>query len=147
MQGKNPGFTLIELMIVVAITGVLAAVAIISYQGYVLRSQVNSAVAELAAYKNSFEIQVSASGMVTNRALGYVPSKLTTGDATTDIAVVNSDGSGHIEVTMGGNAHKNLEGVLLRLVRNADGIWRCVIDPSATMRWRDQYSPEFCKVI
>lgn len=47
----SKGFTLIEMMIVVAIVGVLAATAMISYQNYIAKTQVSRVVGESAALK------------------------------------------------------------------------------------------------
>jgi len=53
MMRKQAGFTLIELMIVVAIVGILAAIAIPAYQDYIARSQVSEAVATAGAVKTA----------------------------------------------------------------------------------------------
>jgi type IV pilus assembly protein PilA len=147
MHKQTTGFTLIELMIVVAIIGILAAVAIPLYQGNVLKSQINRAVGELAVYKSAFEVQLSGGGPVSNSELGYAPSSLTTGNSTTNIAVANPDGSGHIQVTMGGNAHPSLTGVILRFERDASGTWACEIDKSAVSQWKGAYRPAGCTVL
>lgn len=144
MKNRSDGFTLIELIIVIAIVGILSAIAIPYYQSNVLISQINRSVSELASYKTAFEVQVNRSGPVTNAELGYTPSALTTGEPATDIAVANSDGSGHLEVTLGGNAHAMLAGVVIRHVRNSSGIWSCVIDKSATPHWKESYKPSGC---
>ena len=54
-MNAQKGFTLIELMIVVAIIGILAAIAIPQYQNYIAKSQVTRAVAETAALKTAVE--------------------------------------------------------------------------------------------
>ena len=64
--GKPRGFTLIELMIVVVILGVLAAVAILSYRVYVRRARVSEATGLLAAIKASQESYRSEFGMYCN---------------------------------------------------------------------------------
>lgn len=147
MSAKNSGFTLIELMIVVAIIGILASFALPAYQGHVMQSQINQALGERAAYKSAVEERLVRNGTLANSDIGYSPSPLTTGTPATDIAVLNPDGSGHLEVTMGGNAHGDLSGLVLRLERTVNGTWNCVVDTSGASNWRDRYSPSGCTVI
>jgi len=59
MKRIQQGFTLIELMIVVAIVGILAAIALPAYQDYVIRSKMSEGVAAAAACKTSVSEYVS----------------------------------------------------------------------------------------
>jgi type IV pilus assembly protein PilA len=62
MKRVQQGFTLIELMIVVAIVGILAAIALPAYQDYVIRSKMSEGVAAIAACKTSVAEYASTKG-------------------------------------------------------------------------------------
>ena len=147
MRYQHQGFTLIELMIVVAIIGILAALAIPSYQGYVAKTQVSRAVSEVGAYRTAYESNLSNNEAINNANLGYVPSQLTTGNAATQIATANADGSGHIQVTLSRSVQGGLVGLVIRFERTAAGEWQCLLDKSAASGWKASYKPAACSVI
>ncbi len=59
MKPAQKGFTLIELMIVVAIIGILAAIAIPSYQNYTIKSANNACLIETKAYANKVLLEIN----------------------------------------------------------------------------------------
>mgnify|MGYP001558706629 FL=1 len=87
------GFTLIELMIVVAIVGILAAIAIPAYQDYVARAQVSEGVAAAGAMKTSITEYYQSQGGFPNANVYDVPGGRYYSGAT-------HDNAGIITVTM-----------------------------------------------
>lgn len=119
---KDSGFTLIELMIVVAIIAILAAIAIPAYQNYVARSQATAALADLAGAKSSFETLLISETVITTStaAIG-----LTDRTARCSLIEINSNPPGFMRCTIRGNPA--VDGKVLTLARGNSGFWSCSI--------------------
>ncbi|MEG0197778.1 MAG: prepilin-type N-terminal cleavage/methylation domain-containing protein, partial [Acinetobacter sp.] len=75
-MNAQKGFTLIELMIVVAIIGILAAIAIPQYQNYIAKSQVSRVMSETGALKTVLETCILDGKAAADCQLGWTNSNL-----------------------------------------------------------------------
>ncbi|MBG0757936.1 prepilin-type N-terminal cleavage/methylation domain-containing protein [Vibrio cidicii] len=123
---KQQGFTLIELMIVVAVIGVLAAIAVPQYQKYVAKSEAASALATLTGLKTNAEAYTVETGSfptnAQNATLGTPTSIM---GAITYANTSTSGAGGNITFTFSGTVSPDLKAKSIRLVRDTSGNWTC----------------------
>src|SRR4026208_2074586 len=86
MNKLQKGFTLIELMIVVAIIGILAAVAIPAYQNYIVRSKVANAISSIDMLKTAVGVCYEEAGGALPNCSPGAPSQIPTFTATREVA-------------------------------------------------------------
>lgn len=120
-QKMQQGFTLIELMIVVAIIGILASIAIPAYQDYVAKSQVSAGLAEITPGKTLMETKLNE-GQATI-ALADIGLSATTKNCTVSGSGKGADGTGTIKCVLKGNAA--IVGKYVQWDRADDGTWKC----------------------
>jgi len=95
MRRIQKGFTLIELMIVVAIIGILAAVALPAYQDYTIRARVSELVLAASGYKTSVAEKAQNDGSLTSSGVGLTvtASGKVTGGSVSDGGTIKVAGS------------------------------------------------------
>ena len=146
MKSAQKGFTLIELMIVVAIIGILAAIALPAYQDYTVRARVSEGLTLAQAAKTAVAETFLANNAFTKAKSGWT-------DITTAVGSVAklevTDATGIITITMGTAA----KGVVLTLEptptlavlaagSSAPIAWTCKVSAATS----NKYVPSNCRV-
>ena len=127
MKKMQQGFTLIELMIVVAIIAILAAIALPAYQDYVARSQVSEAASLASGARTAVAEQyanVGSFASINNTTAGLSAAASISGQYVTQVSV----SGGNVDATMGNQASAKVSGGVLRfspIDRGGSVEWAC----------------------
>jgi len=141
---KQQGFTLIELMIVVAIIGILAAIAIPAYQDYTIRAQVSEGLNLSGGAKAAVtEYYQDRGSLPTNNTLaGLAAPAEIQGKYVSLVTVLN----GIITVTYGNSAHAVISGKTIQLAPSTATVgsvqWVCT---SASAAVANKHLPAACR--
>ena len=143
MKTLQKGFTLIELMIVIAIIGILAAIAIPAYQNYTIRAQVTEGLSLAAGWKTAISEYYAQNGAFpgcsSSAAAGLAGCVSITGaSAGKYVSLVAVVAGGEIQITYAGpqaNAKLNTAGANMLTLQpglssNNDVVWVCGTAPN-----------------
>ena len=142
ITSPRSGFTLIEVMIVVAIIGILTAVAIPTYQRFMIRGQVTEGLTLSTGAKSAVSEFYMSQGVwpADNDIAGIAPESQISGNYTAQIEVKNNV----IEILYGIDAHDAISGGLIVLTAfdNAGSVsWSC----TSAGGIKDVFLPEACR--
>ena len=128
MRAKDAGFTLIELMIVVAIIGILASLASSAYQTFSVRAQVTEGISLAGNAKTPVvdAFLVRGEAPADRAQAGLSPNDTDTqGNYVSAVAIVN----GRVDITFGNRASAQIAGETMSLTPyetvGTDVVWRC----------------------
>ena len=134
-NNMQKGFTLIELMIVIAIIGVLAAVAVPAYSDYTAKAQVTAGLASIKAGQTSIEIKLNDGLTADSADLASFGLQSSSGSCSAiTVKAKGGNGGGAAGVLCALTGSTKIQGKFIQLVRDATTLaWTCVTDAPSTL--------------
>jgi len=154
MKHLQKGFTLIELMIVVAIIGILAAVALPAYQDYTIRAKMSEVILGMSACRTSITEYYQTGNALPGANDGYGCEITTAGAGSKYIASITTNTTGKITATVQGIS--GVSGVVtLQPLKDATTVvsasgdsiwgWRCGLPSPDGTTVNPKYLPGSCR--
>jgi type IV pilus assembly protein PilA len=139
------GFTLIELMIVVAIIGILAAIAIPAYQDYIARSQVSEAFGMSSGAKTAIAEYAQINGVYPGAATDPTNAELAVGGTFADLAVAADTGITTITMKGAGDVNARVAACTITLTPPQDLTANLTnFEFACTSTCQQKYLPKSC---
>ena len=141
MHCKQKGFTLIELMIVIAIVGIIASIALPAYQDYLARTQMTEALTLASGSKTAVAEFFSNRGRypATNRSAGVASPRSVTGIYVSSVSIVNGVIHAHMRSTSISESIKGERLTLSPVTHSGSVEWDC------SSLAADKYLPSTCR--